>query len=79
MVAEVSEGSTNISAMEGDMDGTADGTTDAMVTLGYFPPQLQAGSGATQRDSPEVGMSKPPRPSPYQHLEDGDYNDSEDG
>ena len=81
MVAEVPEGSTDVSAMEGDMDGTADGTTDAMATLGYFPPQLQAGSGVTQRgDSavPEVGMSKPPCPSPYQHLEDGDYNDSED-
>ena len=28
---------------------------------------------------PEVGTSKPPHPSPYQHLEDGDYIDSEDG
>ena len=82
MVAEMPEGSTDISAMEGDMDGTADATTDAMATLGYFLQQLQAGSGATQRGNSavlEVGTSKPPHPSPYQHLEDGDYNDSEDG
>ena len=82
MVAELPEGSTDISAMEGDMDGTADGTTDAMVTLSYVLRQLQAGSGATQCGHsavPEVGTSKPPCPSPYQHLEDGDYIDSEDG